>query len=120
MSVTETKCCSEWAFCVIVGTGEVDNSMSITSVERWCGVSGFEITCANKNRSGSIVRVGGVGWSLAIADAITKLLSSQIRLTIRIDGNMADVGIRGNGPDAYLAIEPDGFPLHQLADLPSC
>lgn len=83
-------------------------------------MSGFEITCANKNRSGSIIRVGGEGWSLAIGDAVTKLLSNQIRLTIRADGNMVDVGIRGSGTDAYLAIEPDGFPLHQLADLPSC
>jgi hypothetical protein len=83
-------------------------------------MSGFEITCANKNRSGSIIRVGGEGWSLAVGEAITKLLSQQLRLTVRTDGKMMDVGIRGNGSDAYLAIEPDGFPLHNLADLPSC
>ena len=82
-------------------------------------MSGFEITCANKNFRGFVVRIGGAGWSLGTHDAIVKILSKQIQLTIQIEGKFVQVGVRGEGADAYLALEPDGFPIHNL-DFPSC
>lgn len=66
-----------------------------------------------------IVRIGGDGWSLGIHEAILKLISSQLRFTITIDGNALHVGIRGAGYESYLVLEPDGFPLHNL-NFPSC
>jgi hypothetical protein len=83
-------------------------------------LSGYTITCANKNQRGIITRVGGDGWSLDTHQAIVKILSEQIRLIIQIDGKYVEVGIRGEGSDAYLVLEPEGFPLHELPDLPSC
>lgn len=81
---------------------------------------GFEITCANKNPNGVIVRVGGQGWSLAIHEAIVKMVSGQIRLSILVGNAVYDVGIRGDGEDAYLVLEPEGKPLHDLDGLRSC
>jgi hypothetical protein len=83
-------------------------------------MSGYEITCANKNRLGVIIRIGGAGWSLDGHEAIVKIMSGQLRLRIRVGGSYQDVGVRGEGMNAYLALEPDGFPLHELHDLPSC
>lgn len=83
-------------------------------------ISGFEITCANKTRAGTIARVGGNGWSLDIRDAIVKILTQQISVYIRTNNQLLQVGVRGEGSDAYLAVEPDGYPLHDLTDLPSC
>jgi hypothetical protein len=83
-------------------------------------MSGFEMTCANKTRGGLITRVGGDGWSLDIRDAIMKLLTQQIVIYIRTDNQLIQIGVRGQGSDAYLALEPEGFPLHNLTDLPSC
>jgi hypothetical protein len=82
--------------------------------------SGYEITCANRNPNGMIVRIGGASWSLGLREAITKLVTHQIRFFILIDGSAADVGIRGEGSDAYLVIEPDGYPLDKLIQLASC
>ncbi|HEX2906032.1 MAG TPA: hypothetical protein VHO69_04185 [Phototrophicaceae bacterium] len=82
--------------------------------------SGFEITCANKNYGGLIVRVGGDGWSLDNGEAISQILLKQLRLYIRVDAQFVDVGVRGDGQNTYLALEPDGFPLHDLTDLTSC
>lgn len=81
---------------------------------------GFEITCANKNQQGFIVRIGGAGWSLEAHEAIVRIISKQLQLRIRVNGIYAQVGIRGKGFDSYLALEPDGFPLHDLEDLPGC
>jgi hypothetical protein len=83
-------------------------------------MSGFEITCVNKNARGNIVSVGGDGWNLVIYEAIRKTVSQQLRLNIQVEGRSVAVGVRGDGMDAYLALEPDGFPLHQLTNLPSC
>jgi hypothetical protein len=83
-------------------------------------LSGFTITCANKNQRGIITRVGGAGWSMQARDAIIKVLSEQVRFNIQIEGKFIEIGIRGNGSDAYFVIEPEGFPLHDLPDLPSC
>lgn len=83
-------------------------------------VSGLEILCASKNYAGNIIRIGGDGWSLEAREAIVKILNGQLRLNIRVDGIYLDVGLRGEGFDTYLVIEPDGFPLHNLSDLPSC
>jgi len=83
-------------------------------------MSGFEITCANKNPAGLIVRVGGDGWSYENHEAIKKILTGQLRLKIRIDHQEREVGVRGDGTHTYLALEPDEFPLHDLHDLPSC
>lgn len=82
--------------------------------------SGFEITCVNKNHLGVIVRIGGVGWSLSAEDAIRKLLSRQLGFTILLNNQYRDLGIRGSHPDVYLAVEPEGYALHDIADIPSC
>jgi hypothetical protein len=83
-------------------------------------ITGYEITCANKNRNGLLVRLGGENWSMGIQDAVTKLVSQQIRFYLHVDGKPIEVGIRGDGSDSYLVLEPDGFPLHQIMDLQSC
>lgn len=83
-------------------------------------MSGFELTCANKTPAGAISRVGGAGWSLDIREAILKIVTQQIVIYIRSDNQQVQIGVRGQGTQAYLALEPDGFPLHDLADLPSC
>lgn len=82
--------------------------------------SGFQVICANKNMNGSIVRIGGDGWSMEIHDAILKMLTGQLRLTILIGNNRFDIGIRGEGTHAFLALEPDGKPLHEVDGLQSC
>jgi hypothetical protein len=66
-----------------------------------------------------VIRIGGDGWSLSAHDAIVKLISSQLRLTIGANGETFQIAVRGEGFDAYLALEPDGFPLHNLEFL-SC
>lgn len=82
--------------------------------------SGFQITCANKNHHGVIVRVGGPGWSLSTHEAIAKISSQQLRLHIRLGNELYEVGVRGDGGSAYLVLEPDAKPLHEVAELPSC
>ena len=82
-------------------------------------MSGFEITCINKNARGLVARIGGEGWSLSAHDAVVKLISSQIRLIIHLNGETVQVSVRGEGFDAYLVLEPDGFPLHNL-EFPNC
>ena len=82
-------------------------------------ITGFEITCLNRNTKGDVVRIGGQGWSLSTHEAIVKLISQQARYNIRVNGDLVQVGVRGEGFDAYLALEPDGFALHNL-DFPSC
>ena len=83
-------------------------------------IPGFEIMCANKNQQGIIVRIGGEGWSLEAREAMVKLMSTELRLIMRINNEFVDIGIRGEGFDSYLVLEPDGFPLHALTDLQSC
>jgi hypothetical protein len=83
-------------------------------------VSGLEITCLNKDHRQLIVRLGGDGWTMPIQEAIVALISRQLRLHIRVNGAWQDVGVRGEGFDSYLALEPDGFPLHNLVDFQSC
>jgi hypothetical protein len=83
-------------------------------------MAGYEITCANKNRIGLLVRIGGTNWSLSLQEALTKLLSQEIRFYLMVNGKPTEVGIRGEGTDAYLALEPDGYPLHRITDLQSC
>jgi hypothetical protein len=83
-------------------------------------MSGYEIRCGNRNLQGLLVRVGGVNWSISIRDAIIKMMSGEMLLNIMVDGEMREVGIRGEGFDAYLVLEPEGYPLHQLTDLGSC
>lgn len=82
-------------------------------------MSGFEITCINRNAQGLIVRIGGAGWSLGTHEAIIKLISQQLRLMVMVDGKLVAVGVRGEGFDAFLALEPDGFPL-QAVPIASC
>lgn len=82
-------------------------------------MSGFEITCINKNPRGLVVRIGGAGWSFATHDAIVKIISRQIGFTVRVNGDPVQVGVRGEGFDAYLVLEPAGVALHDL-DIPSC
>jgi hypothetical protein len=83
-------------------------------------MSGFQITCANRSTSGTIVRVGGQGWSLGVHEAIVKIMTGQLRLNILVGNKSFDVGVRGEANNAYLALEPDGQALHDFAELPSC
>lgn len=83
-------------------------------------MNGYEITCVNKSPGGQLVRIGGDGWSLPIHEAIVKMLSDQIRLFIRINEQEFEIGVRGNGTNAYLVLEPDATALHSIADLTSC
>lgn len=82
-------------------------------------MSGLEITCINKDHHGLIVRIGGDGWSFSIHDVIVKIISQQILFNLYVEGNYQQIGVRGEGFDAYLVLEPGGFPLHDLK-LPSC
>jgi len=82
--------------------------------------SGLEITCANKNPHGVIVRVGGQSWSLSVHEAIVQIATRQLRLHIFLGNECFDIGVRGDGMDAYLVIEPDEKPLHKVEGLPSC
>lgn len=83
-------------------------------------MSGFEITCVNKDQRGLILRVGGVGWSMEAHDAIVKLITNKVRLNILLGNEYVEVGVRGEGFDSYLAIEPEGQALHLVEGLPSC
>jgi hypothetical protein len=83
-------------------------------------MSGYEITCINKNHRGVITRVGGNGWSLSTHEAIVKLSTGNIQLNLLINGEFQKVGVRGEGSDSYLVLDADGFPLHDLANLSSC
>jgi hypothetical protein len=82
--------------------------------------SGLEISCANKNQQGMIVRLGGQGWSLSLHEAILGLVHNHIRLCILIGNEYFDVGIRGDGNDSYLVLEPEGKPLSEVEGLLSC
>lgn len=81
---------------------------------------GFQITCANKNQNGTIVRVGGTDWSLSTHEAIRRLLSNRLQLYIRVGNESHPVVVRGEDRDAYLALESDGTPLHDIDGLLSC
>lgn len=76
--------------------------------------------CANKNLTGVIVRVSGVGWSLSLREAIYRLNSRQIRLFITIGDETFDIGVRGEGDDAYLVLESKEKALSDVAGLKSC
>lgn len=82
--------------------------------------TGFQITCANKNLNGTIVRVGGSGWSLSHNDAIIKISENQLRLHIFIGDESFDIGVRRDGKDVYLVLEPEGKALHEVEGLMSC
>lgn len=81
---------------------------------------GWQITCANKNLNGTIVRIGGDGWSLSRHEAIQKLIGKQISLYIHIGNETYNVGTRGTGTDTYLVLEPDAIPLKEVDGLISC
>lgn len=83
-------------------------------------MSGFEITCVNKDIHGAIIRIGGQGWSLPIREAIVKVVGRQLRLMLFLDNAYLEVGVRGEGLEAYLALEPNGNRLDEIPDLPSC
>lgn len=83
-------------------------------------LSGSQITCANKNQSGTIVRVGGPGWSLSHHEAIRKITTKQISLYIRIGDESFPIGVRGDGTDSYLVLEPEGKLLSDVEQLKSC
>ena len=82
--------------------------------------SGFQITCANKNQNGTIVRVGGPGWSLSRREAVQKIVGNQIRLHIYIGDVAFDIGVRGEGDAAFLVLEPDAKDLSDVDGLHSC
>jgi hypothetical protein len=82
--------------------------------------SGFQVTCANKNQHGTIVRVGGPGWSLGHHEAVHRILNHQLRLHIYIGDEVFDIGVRRNDKDAYLVLEPDAKPLDKVEGLSSC
>ena len=82
--------------------------------------SGFEIKCANKNQNGSIVRLGGSGWSMSQSEAIRKLLSNQLSLYIVIGDETFTIAVRGEGNETYLVLEPAAKPLADVEGLLSC
>jgi hypothetical protein len=82
--------------------------------------SGFQVTCANKNLNGTIVRLGGNGWSLSYQEAIYRLNSRQLRLFISIGDESFEIGVRGEGMDAFLVLEPESKALSQIEGLKSC
>jgi hypothetical protein len=84
------------------------------------GMSGLEITCVNKRPDGAIVRIGGDNWTLTVHEAIVMMISQRLRLTININDEYYDVGVRGDGFDSYLVLEPDGSPLHEVQTMLSC
>jgi len=81
---------------------------------------GFQVTCANKNQQGVIVRIGGPGWSLSHQEAVEKIDSKQLRLHIFIGDKAFDIGVRGSHHEAYLVLEPDEKPLSEISELRSC
>jgi hypothetical protein len=83
-------------------------------------MSGFQITCANKNTEGVIVRIGGPGWSLSMQEFITRMVSETLRLNILLGNEYFDVGLRGEGNDTFLVLEPDGVALSEIEGLQSC
>lgn len=83
-------------------------------------ISGFQITCANKNLNGTIVRLGGPGWSLSHREAIHRILGNELRLHIFIGDESFDIGVRGEGDDAHLVLEPEAKALHEVEGLASC
>ena len=82
--------------------------------------SGFQVTCANKNRQGTIVRIGGPGWSLSHRAAIRKGIGNELRLHMFIGDESVDIGVRGEGDDVYLVLEPEAKALHEIEGLGSC
>lgn len=82
--------------------------------------SGYQITCANKNQNGTIVRVGGPDWALSHYNVIIRIKENQLRFHIFIGDDSFDIGIRGDGCDAYLVLEPEGKALHEVEELKSC
>lgn len=82
--------------------------------------SGFEVTCANKNLNGTIVRLGGIGWSLSHQEVVYRLNSRQLRLHISIGDETFEIGVRGEGLDAYLVLEPEAKALSEIEGLKSC
>ena len=67
-------------------------------------MTGWQITCANRDQRQQLVRVGGDGWSMTIREVITGVISRQTRLYIRVKEYFHDVGVRGERIDAYLFI----------------
>lgn len=83
-------------------------------------ISGFQITCANKNQNGTIVRVGGKGWSLSHHEAIQKIITNQISSYISIGDESFQIGVQGEGNNSYLTLEPEGKLLSEVEHLFSC
>lgn len=82
--------------------------------------SGLQITCANKNQNGTIVRLGGAGWSMSLHEVISKIITDHLRLYIFIGDTLHEVGIRGKGQNSYLVLESDETPLSEIDGLISC
>jgi hypothetical protein len=82
--------------------------------------AGFQILCANKNPQGLIMRLGGDGWSLSHHQAIVGLLHKRLRLHIFIGNESFEIGVRGDGMDSYLVLEPNGERLSEVEGLRSC
>ena len=53
-------------------------------------------------------------------EAIVMLVTKRLRLHIVVGDMHYDIGVRGEGVDAYLVLEPDGQPLREIDELPSC
>lgn len=80
----------------------------------------YQITCANKNQNGTIIRVGGQGWSLSHHEAIQKILTNQITMHILVGNQLFLLSVQGKGSDAHLVLEPDGMLLSDVKQLISC
>jgi hypothetical protein len=82
--------------------------------------AGFHVTCANKDIRGNIIRVGGPGWSLSVHEMVVKIVTGQLRFMVKVGDADYDIGVRGEGQQAYLVIESTGQALHDLDGLLSC
>ena len=83
-------------------------------------MSGFHVTCINRNPAGLIIRIGGADWSMSLAEAISGLVYKRLRLTILIGNEYFDIGLRGQGSNTYLVVEPEGKALAVIEGLYSC
>ena len=80
-------------------------------------VTGFQITCANKNLNGTIVRVGGPGWSLSQREAIQKIIGNELRLHIFIGDDTFEIGVRGEVMTLIWYSNQKQKPFMKLRDL---
>jgi len=83
-----------------------------------------KITCINKtNRQDPherISHVGGSGWRMTLAQAITAIEDGTDTFHTMVDGKRAEVIIAKHNGNKYLKTENDGEQPNNLLSLPEC